>query len=149
MKKTMVFAAVLAAAAPMASQAQFAKPEDAVKYRKAALTVLGTHFGRIGAVVRGDRPFNAQEVQANAAIAETMIGLPWPGFMAGTDKGETRAKPEIWTDAAKFKSAQDGAIKAIADLSAAAKSGNLDQVKAAFGEAGKACKTCHDAFRKD
>ena len=25
------------------AQAQFAKPEDAIKYRKAALTVLGAH----------------------------------------------------------------------------------------------------------
>ena len=26
--------------------AQFQKPEDAVKYRKSALTVMATHFGR-------------------------------------------------------------------------------------------------------
>jgi hypothetical protein len=26
--------------------AQFAKPEDAIKYRKASLSVMGTHFSR-------------------------------------------------------------------------------------------------------
>lgn len=40
-------------------------------------------------------------------------------------------------------------IKAVAKLSAASKSGNLDQVKAAFGDAGRTCKACHDDFRKD
>ena len=34
-------------------------------------------------------------------------------------------------------------------LAAAAKTGNLDNLKAAFGEAAKTCKACHDAFRKD
>ena len=28
------------------AQAQFAKPEDAVKYRKAGFTVMAAHFGR-------------------------------------------------------------------------------------------------------
>ena len=46
-----VSAVALAAALPAA--AQFAKPEDAIKYRQSALSVMGTHFGRIGAVVQG------------------------------------------------------------------------------------------------
>jgi hypothetical protein len=33
-----------------AAAAQFQKPEDAVKYRKAAFTVMAAHFGRIGAM---------------------------------------------------------------------------------------------------
>ncbi|HEY2976325.1 MAG TPA: cytochrome c, partial [Burkholderiaceae bacterium] len=33
-------------------------------------------------------------------------------------------------------------------LDAAAKSGNLDAIKAAFGDAGKTCKACHDNFRE-
>ncbi|MFM2329396.1 MAG: hypothetical protein RLZZ494_1499, partial [Pseudomonadota bacterium] len=34
-------------------------------------------------------------------------------------------------------------------LNAAAKSGNLDQLKVAFGETAKTCKGCHEAFKKD
>jgi cytochrome c556 len=33
--------------------AQFAKPEDAVKYRQGALFVMAQHFGRIGAMANG------------------------------------------------------------------------------------------------
>jgi len=144
-------AAAIAASALFATPAaaQFAKAEDAIKYRKAVMTVQGAHLGRIAAVVKGERPFNAAEVQANAAVLETLLTLPWSAFGAGTDKGETRAKPEIWTGADKFKGGADQAQKAASALSVAAKTGNLDQVKAAFGEVGKACKGCHDNFRKD
>jgi cytochrome c556 len=36
----------------------------------------------------------------------------------------------------------------VAKLNAAAKTGNLDQIKAAFGAAGASCKACHDDFRQ-
>lgn len=34
-------------------------------------------------------------------------------------------------------------------LNAAAKTGNLDAIKAAVGDTGKACKACHDNYRKE
>ena len=148
---TIMGAALVAASAIAAApaSAQFAKPEDAIKYRKAALTVMGAHFGRIGAVVKGASPYNAAEVQANAAVVEMMSKLPFDAFGAGTDKGETRAKPEIWTNTDKFKASADQMQKAVLTLSNAARSGNPDQLKAAFGDVGKTCKACHDEFRKE
>ncbi len=149
MKLIRIAIASLVMLAPFAAQAQFAKPEDAIKYRKAAFTVMGSHFGRIAPVVKGERPYNAAEVAANVAIVEQMVKLPYVAFTAGTDKGDTRAKPEIWANEAKFKSAADTTEKAIAALSVAAKAGSLDQIKVAFGDVGKSCKACHDDFRKE
>ena len=131
------------------AMAQFQKPEDAIKYRKAALTVMAAHFGRIGAMASERAPFDAKVAAENAAIVESMSKLPWAGFGAGTDKGETRAKPEIWTDGAKFKKASDDMVASAAQLNAAAKTGNLDNLKKAFGESARTCKACHDSFRKD
>jgi cytochrome c556 len=34
-------------------------------------------------------------------------------------------------------------------VQAAAKTGNLDAIKAAFGAAGGSCKACHDAYRTE
>ena len=128
--------------------AQFQKPEDAVKYRKAAFTVMATHFGRIGAMVQGRVPFDAAAATANAEIVADMAKLPYAGFVegtAGTQKGEPKAS--IWTERAKFdegaKKLQDGTVK----LVAAAKSNNLDQLKAAFGNTAGDCKACHDNYR--
>jgi len=129
--------------------AQFQKPEDAVKYRKAAFTVMGAHFSRIGAMANGRVPFDAKVAADNAAIVEAMSKLPWAGFGEGTDKGDTRAKSEIWTEQAKFKEGADKMQAETVKLAAAAKTGNLDNLKAAFGASGQTCKACHDAYRKD
>jgi cytochrome c556 len=129
------------------AQAPFAKAEDAIKYRRSALFVMGQHFGRMGPVMKGERPYDKEEVAKNAAIAEEMSKLPFDAFVAGTDKGETRAKPEIWTQAAKFKSAAEKMQQEISKLAQVAKGGDLNAIKAQFGETGKACKACHDDFR--
>ena len=71
------------------------------------------------------------------------------GFGEGTDKGDTRAKSEIWTEQAKFKEGADKMQAETIKLAAAAKTGNLDNLKAAFGAAGQTCKACHDDYRKD
>lgn len=133
----------------MPAMAQFQKPEDAIKYRKGALTVMGNHFGRIGAMASGRVPFDAKAVAENAAIVETMSKLPWAAFVPGSDKGDTRALPEIWTEQTQFKAAAEKMQGEVVKLVAAAKTGNLDSVKAAFGAAGQTCKACHDDYRKD
>ena len=130
------------------SFAQFAKPEDAIKYRQSALFVMAQHFGRIGAMANGRVPFDAKVAADNAEIVAEMAKLPWAGFGAGTDKGmPTKAKPEIWTEAGKFKEGSDKLAAESVKLVAAAKTGNLDNLKAAFGATAGTCKACHDAYR--
>ena len=129
--------------------AQFQKPEDAIKYRKAALTVMGTHFSRIGAMVNNRVPFDAKAAADNADIVAQMSKLPFAAFGPGTDKGDTRAKPEVWTDMDKFRGGAGKLQEEAAKLAAAAKVGTPDALKAAFGEAAKTCKACHDDFRKE
>ena len=138
-------AAALAVAAP--ASAQFAKPEDAIKYRQSALFVMAQHFGRIGAMANGRVPFDAKAAADNAEVVADMAKLPWAGFVAGSDKGATKAKPEIWAEQAKFKEASDKLIAETTKLAAAAKTGNLDAVKTAFGATAGTCKACHDAYR--
>jgi cytochrome c556 len=137
--------AALTLGAALPAAAQFAKPEDAIKYRQSALRVMGTHFGRIGAMVNGRVPFDAAAAQQNAEIATMMSTLPWQGFGAGTEGG--KAKPEIWKEAAKFKELQEDMGKKMVAFNAAAKTGNLDNIKTSFGVLGASCKACHDAYQ--
>ncbi|MEY2800449.1 MAG: hypothetical protein RL513_33 [Pseudomonadota bacterium] len=139
----------LAAASVLAvpAHAQFAKPEDAVKYRQSALSVMGTHFSRIGAMASGRAPFDAKAAVENAQIVNDLSRLPWAGFGPGTDKISAKAKPEIWTEQAKFKDHSEKMMAETAKLLAAAKTQNLDNLKAAFGATAGTCKACHDNFR--
>jgi cytochrome c556 len=139
-------AACLVFAAP--ASAQFQKPEDAIHYRQSAMAVMGEHFGRIGAMANNKAPFDAKTAAESAEVVAFMSKLPFAGFIAGTEKGhDTKAKPEIWKEADKFKAAATKMQEEVVKLNTAAQGGNFDQIKAAFGEAGKSCKACHDDFR--
>jgi len=146
---SLVALAVAGIVTALPAAAQFAKPEDAVKYRKAAFTVMAAHFGRVGAMANGRVPFDAAAAQSNMEVATAMSKLPFAAFGPGTDSGDTRAKPNIWSDNAKFTAAATKMQEEMAKLNTAAKSGNLEQIKAAFGPAGGSCKACHDDFRKE
>lgn len=127
-----------------------AKPEDLVKQRKAALTMVAKYFAPIGAMVQGKAPYDAKIVARNAGYLETLSVMPWDGFDASTESfKETRMKPEGFKEKAKFDQMATDMQGAIAKLNAAAKGGDQNAVKAAFGDVGKACKSCHDAYRKD
>ena len=149
MKSLLITAATLTALlSALPAAAQFQKPEDAVKYRKSAFTVMGNHFGRIGAMVQGRVPFDGAAAAANADIVVVMSKLPYAGFVdgtSGTEKGSPNAK--VWSERAKFDDAARKMQDEVSKLAVAAKSNNPDQLKAAFGSAGAACKACHDDFR--
>ena len=126
--------------------AQFQNAEKAIEYRQSVMTIIGTHFGRIGAVVKGSVPYNKDDVSKNAEIVTMMSALPWQAFGPGTEGG--KAKPEVWSDNAKFKAAADKMQLAVVDLNKAAQSGDQESIKKAFGAAGATCKGCHDDFKK-
>jgi len=130
-----------------ASAQQFGKPEDAIKYRKSVFFVMGTQFGQIGSMVQGKVPYDPKVAAESASVVEVMSKLPWPAFTEGTDKGETKAKGEIWMEPGKFKEAQDKLIAETAKLATAGKTGKIEDLKTAFAATAGACKNCHDSFR--
>ena len=96
-------------------------------------------------MANGKIPFDGKAAEANADIVASMAKLPWAGFEAAHEGG--KAKPEIWTEQAKFKEMADKMQAETLKLAAAAKTNNLDNLKAAFGPAATSCKSCHDSFR--
>jgi cytochrome c556 len=149
MPTLMVAAAIAGSVIAMPAAAQFAKPEDAIKYRRAAFTVMGTHFGRVAAMANGRIPFDAKAAADNAELAMIMSKLPYAGFVEGSDKGETRADAKIWAEQDKFRAAAAKMQEEMVKLNAAAKTGNIDAIKAAAGATGGSCKACHDSYRRD
>jgi cytochrome c556 len=138
--------ALLLSVTAFTAQAQFAKPEDAIKYRQSVLTVQARAFGALNAMNKGDVPFNAAAAQTQAHIISTLATLPWTAFGAGTESPKT--KPEIWTDAAGFKAASDKYVTTAQALDTAAKTGDANAIKTAWGAYAATCKACHDAYRK-
>jgi len=131
----------------LSASAQFAKPEDAVKYRKAAFTVMSAHTQRLGQMAQGKVPFDAKIALENAEIVADLAKLPWAAFGEGTETADTKAKPEVWKQGAKFKEIADKLQADTTKLVAAAKTGKEDAFKAAFTAAAGNCKSCHDDFK--
>ncbi len=149
MPMLMVAAAIAGAVTALPAEAQFRKPEDAITYRRAAFTVMGTHYYRAAAMANGRVPFDAKAVADNIELATLLSKLPYAGFVEGSDKGNTNALPKIWTEQDKFRAAAARMQEELVKLNTVAKTGNLDLIKAAVGETDKACKACHDSYRKE
>jgi len=96
----------------------------------------------------GKAPYDAKAAAENAAIAESMSKLPWAAFPDGSDKGETKAKPEIWSDKARFAEAAEKMQAEMTKLNLAARVGTLDALKPAVSSVAGTCKNCHDNFRQ-
>jgi len=139
--------AVALAGVPTGVSAQFAKPEDAVKYRKNALFVMQQHFARLAAMAQGKAPYDAKIAADNALVVANMAALPWAGFVEGTDKGDTKAKPEIWKDRDDFRQLSEKFVVEVGKLRTASATGRLDDLKAAVNATAGACKACHDEYR--
>jgi len=139
--------AALAAGLALPAAAQFARPEEAVKYRQATWSVLNLHFTRIGAMTRGRVPFDGRLALRDAEVVAALARLPASAFGPGTDLPNDHARPEIWTETQRFRELGDRMVAETTRLLTVAQTQDLDRLKAAYGAAANTCKECHDAYR--
>lgn len=145
MKYTLA-AAVLAVG--LASSA-FAGPiDDAIKARQACMKANGASMAVFVPIIKGEKPYDKAAVKTATDAIDAACG-GWAGWWAPeTQKGEsaeTWAKPEVWSDAAGFKTAETAYMTAVTALKASTDDATF---KTAFGEFGGSCKGCHEKFRK-
>jgi cytochrome c556 len=133
--------------ASAADKPLFETTEDAVRYRKAAFTLMGEHMGRVGAELRAARQ-NPQKLRTSAEFIAFLSGTPWEAFAADTAafKG-TRASAAIWTERARYDRLAENMRTEAGKLGSAAAGGDVAAIRAQFGSLGQTCKACHDAFK--
>lgn len=141
--------AMLALLTALPAAAQYRNADAAIKYRQSAMSLQGNHMARIFAMINGQVPFDAKVMNENIEIVALLnTRAQFAAFIDGSDKGNTRAKPEIWAEKDKFSAAVSRSQADVDKLVAAGKTNNLDQIKAAAGAVGQSCKACHDAYQK-
>ncbi|MFZ7126881.1 MAG: c-type cytochrome [Desulfobacterales bacterium] len=150
MKKLTVIFLGLAMVGSMAiaAAAMFTKPEEAISYRKATMTLIGHHFSRMGGVVKGEAEYAPAAVGRDADLVVVFSKLPWEAFMtAGSDKGDTRMKAEALQNSEDFEAAAKAMEDETAKLAEILETGDQEAFKAQFGAAAQSCKSCHSRFR--
>ena len=147
MRKTLVVAIVGAlAAGAMVGGATIALAQaDVVKERQENRKQTAAAMRAIKGVI--DAKGATTGAVEQAAKLKTLEAAFVKLFPAGSDKGETKALPAIWTDMAGFQAANKAADAAYDKLATAAGSGDMAALTAAFGDTGKACGACHEKFR--
>ena len=149
----LVIGAVVAGSlAPSFSRADEPSPADeAIQYRQAVYTVLGTNFMPLGAMLQGKAPFNGAVASKSAdrvAYLATMVGDAFPEI---SKNGKTSAKPEIWTHRADFDKKVAALVSSTDALAKLLRKDRTDSAafKKAAGAVGQSCKSCHDDYKKD
>ena len=148
--KNLTKIAIAAAAIAVATSALAQpKPEQYVKHRQSALSLMGWYFGSLGPVAKGEKPFNKEEATKATALVATLAMLPYDSFVAGTESiGNTEALPAVWSNNAKFKELATKLGTETDTLAKIAAAGDEAGFKKQFGVVGGTCKACHDDFKK-
>lgn len=148
--RTPVLALTIFATAGITLAQQAPKPENLIKWRQSAYSLIGWNTGRIKASVEGQ--FNKEDVikAANTIAAISATGLDKlyaPGSEQGKGWHDTAAKPELFKDIKRFNELTASLNKEALELASVANGGDAAAVKTQFGKLTKTCKTCHDDFK--
>ena len=121
----------------------------AIDYRNSVMNILKWNIGPMGKMVKGKIPYDKDAFSKHASELNTASHLNLlDGFPEGSEEGEdTAARIDIWMDWDGFVEKYDALKKASSELAETAAGGDLDAIKPKFGALGKACKSCHDAFK--
>ena len=136
---TALILAVLAIPAAMADSPAEIRTQDFKKILRA--------FEPMGTVVRDRDPYNKAKFIVMADSLKQIAAEPFNHFPAGSIDEKSRAKPEIWSQPAKFAAARDTFLKSVNDLASTARSGDLASIKKSYGTVAQSCKACHDSYR--
>ena len=148
MRKALIAAgAAVMLAGPVSALAQ-AKPEQLVKQRQSAMTLIAKYFGPIAGMAQGKIPYNADVVSRNATYLENLAQMPWDGFHESTKGEKSRALPEVWSQKAKFDELAQRLQTETAKLGEIARKKDEAGVKQQYAAVGKVCGACHESFRE-
>jgi cytochrome c556 len=142
MMRKLALAATMVLAVGGAAQAQGINP---IETRQTGLDLLAGTFAGVKAVITANGDVKSLEGPGKAI---QRWGALFPSlFPAGSDKGNTKAAPAIWTDMAGFQKDAMALSTAGESLATAAKAGDATAVAAAFKGIGEACGACHKEYR--
>jgi cytochrome c556 len=124
------------------------RPDKPVAQRRAAFKELLSVFEPMGVMLRTGK-YDAKRFQSLSGQLIARRDAPWKHFGADTLYPPSRAKPEVWSDAAKFESHRQAFFDATDKLAGLGGTADKQQAKDAYAAVESSCRNCHKAFKKD
>jgi cytochrome c556 len=121
--------------------------DDPILTRKKLMQANGGAMGAVQAMIKGDIPFSAAVAQSAYRTFNAVSYSIGDFFPAGSDQGDTRALPVIWSEMEGFQAAL-AKLQQASDAARQTEPQSIDDVKAAIGPIGEACGGCHETYRK-
>ncbi len=138
--KKLVLLAVLAASLPAISHA-----ESGAERQKSFKTVL-RNFEPMGVLLRSGG-FHKDVFAKHADAMKATAAAPFAQFKSNAIDDVSRAKPEIWTQPAKWKAEESKFLQAVDSLHKSAQTDDLAAIRRDYAAVSASCKSCHDSFR--
>lgn len=119
-------------------------------YRQSWFAMLGTNFGPMVSMLKGEMPWNDEQLKSFAEQLATLTAMDMSfGFSPGSHTGQTRAKPEIWQNSDDFKAKLADMRDAAAELRTAVNGGDKKAIGEGIAKTGGTCKACHDEYKSE
>ena len=122
-----------------------------VDYNGAAAAVAAKAKAQGIPVIAYDRPFTGADYYVsfdNEKVGELEGQMIVDGLKAAGKDAATAKVADLKAAGGVGKEAEDKLLTEMPKVVAAARSGKVDDLKAAVGAAGPVCKNCHDNFRQ-
>ena len=143
-----LIAAPLAVMVTIPAVAHIERTEPLQSLRQSFFAIVGMTFGPMGDMVKGEIEWNDAQFAAWAGdLASVSKVSVERGFAPGSEKGKTRAKPEIWENTDDFAQKLANFRSEAAALAAAANAGDKSATIEQFKQTGGTCKACHDNYK--
>ncbi|GLR24830.1 cytochrome C556 [Ciceribacter naphthalenivorans] len=115
--------------------------------RQEMMKKVGGAMGAIGAIVKGEKPFDAEVVKASlTTMVDVSKAFP-DQFPAGSELGmDTEASLKIWEDMDGFK-AKAAALTTAAEAQLAQLPTDQASTAVTMKAVGETCGACHKAYR--
>ena len=136
----------LAATAALLLIGGTALAQDSIKARKDGFDASKKAMAEIKSLLEGDKVAAVGPVAQRMGAFATQVPALFP---AGSEKGETKAKPAIWGNFADFEAKSKDFAAAAKALEAAAATGDKAATAKQFAALGGSCKSCHESYRAE
>jgi cytochrome c556 len=125
--------------------------QTAVQFRQAILQLVRSNMGPMGAMAKGDIPYNADVMELNSLRIE-QLGLMMEDYFVADTRAfdvDTGALDAIWDNQADFNQKAQDMVNAAINVREVASARTADDYRKAIGALGATCKACHDDYKKD